>query len=239
MDEMKRLDSIAEDYDPSSPAGDFDYWFVRFAFETIARNIVDGATLELGCSTGLMTKLLYDVTCPLVVVDGSSSNIERTRQLVGASAGVEYIHQLWEDFVPDRRYENIVLVRGLEHVREPVDLLSRSREWLTAGGRIHVIVPNARSLHRRIGVYMGLLRDVHELHEGDLRVGHYRVYDRELLFRELSEAGLTPRHWEGIMLKPLANAQMQEWPENLIRAFYQAGRELPDYCGEIYVWCKA
>jgi hypothetical protein len=84
---------------------------------------------------------------------------------------------------------------------------------------------------------MGRLRDMHDLHEGDRRVGHRRVYDRDLLFQQLREAGLTVQHWEGIMLKPLSNAQMMTWSEELIRAFQQAGRELPDYCGEIYVWC--
>jgi SAM-dependent methyltransferase len=234
---MQRLDGIAGQYDPSSPAKDFDYWFVRFGFETIAKFLADGVTLELGCSTGLMTRLLTEVVAGLVVVDGSAANIQTTRQLVGESANVLYVHQLWEGFTPDRQFDNIIMVRGLEHVRAPVGLLSRARDWLAPHGRLHTIVPNAYSLHRRIGVYMGLLSDVHDLHDDDVRVGHHRVYDRDLLFRHVREAGLTPMHWEGIMLKPLANAQMLKWSEALIRAFYQAGRELPDYCGEIYVWC--
>jgi SAM-dependent methyltransferase len=244
MDHKQRLDEIAAAYDPSSPRNDFDYWFVRLGFETIARNLADGPVLELGSSTGLMTQLLSEIVPELVVVEGSGANLEMTRQRIGGSPRsgeprrVSYIQQLWQEYTPGREFDNILMVRGLEHIAEPVELLASVREWLTRSGRLHIIVPNARSLHRRIGVYMGLLRSLHDLHEGDRRVGHQRVYDRDLLFRHLKDAGLTPLHWEGIMLKPLANYQMLDWSEELIRAFYQAGRELPDYCGEIYVWCS-
>lgn len=76
---------------------------------------------------------------------------------------------------------------------------------------------------------------MHELHGGDLDIGHRRVYDQELRSDHLRLANLSVFHWEGSFLKPLSNAQMQYWPEMLIRTFRQVGRELPDYCAELYV----
>lgn len=237
MDQPADLDSIAEVYDPSSPQKDFDYWFVRLGFETLRAFLKGPTALELGCSTGLMTSLLSPLVQRLVVVDGSAANLAAARQRVGGARHVTFLHQGWEEFQPQGPFDDVLLVRGLEHVDDPISLLKRIRGWLTQGGRLHVIVPNALSLHRRIGLYMGLLQDLHELHEGDLRVGHRRVYDRQMLLHHLGSAGFVPTHCQGILLKPLSNQQMQAWPEALVRAFYRAGLELPDYCGEVYACC--
>lgn len=237
MGRQPDLQSIARTYDPSSPKKDFDYWFVRLGFEAIRKLLRGLAVLELGCSTGLMTSLLSQVAKRLVVVDGSASNLARTRRRLGGTGHVVLAHQRWEVFEPQELFDDALLVRGLEHVEDPVNLLKRVADWLKPNGRLHVIVPNARSLHRRIGLHMGLVQSLYELHEGDQRVGHRRVYDRETLLGDLGSAGLSPVHCQGILLKPLSNKQLRSWPEALVRAFYQVGLELPDYCGEIYACC--
>ena len=57
---------------------------------------------------------------------------------------------------------------------EPVQLLRWVRTWLQPTGRLHVVVPNADSLHRRVGVAMGALGRVDELSERDRRFGQLR-----------------------------------------------------------------
>ncbi|MBI4320671.1 MAG: class I SAM-dependent methyltransferase [Chloroflexi bacterium] len=236
--EERKLDAIAGTYDPFSPEMEFDYWFVRLGFEAIAKLITrGGSALELGCSTGLMTSLLARVVGRLVICEGSSVNIEIACQRVAPAANLSYIHSLWEEFNPDRSFDDIVLAGALEHVADPVSILTRAAGWLSPFGRIHVVVPNARSLHRRVGKYMGCLGELHDLNESDVRIGHRRVYDRDSLLSHIHQAGLSVLHWEGILLKPLSNAQMQGWSESLVRALHEVGRELPDYCGEIYACC--
>lgn len=223
-------------YAPESPDNDFDYWLVRLNFETCAHFIRGGNVLELGCFAGFSTSLLHGIVQKLTVVDLSEENLELTRGRLGdAAATVRLVHAAWEDFTPSEQYSDIVMWRGLEHVVDPVSLLRQMRGWLEPEGRVHIVVPNALSLHRRVGVAMGLLNEVHELNERDHEVGHQRVYDRALLIRHLNEAGIQPIHWQGMYLKPLSNSQMLNWPEPLIRAFYEVGRELPDYCAEVYV----
>jgi hypothetical protein len=84
---------------------------------------------------------------------------------------------------------------------------------------------------------MNLVKDVHELSERDIKLGHTRVYDKEMLFNELKECGFDILHWEGIFLKPFPNAMMTSVDESILRGLYGIGRELPDYCAHIYAVC--
>ena len=204
--------------------------------EIVSHFIRGRRILELGCFAGLSTLLLLDHCDDLTVVDLSDENIALTRQrLDEAGRTASLICDRWENFAPSGSFSDIMMWRGLEHVVDPVALLGQIRGWLEPAGRLHIVVPNAMSLHRRIGVQMGMLADVHDLNERDHAAGHQRVYDRPLLTRHLKEAGFTVTHWEGIFLKPLSNDQMKSWPEPLIRALYAVGREIPDYCAELYM----
>ncbi|MEW5875110.1 MAG: methyltransferase domain-containing protein [Candidatus Zixiibacteriota bacterium] len=223
-------------YAPESPENDFDYWLVRFNMEVSQDLILGTNVLELGCFAGFSTSLLLARSQKLTVVDLSQENIDLTRRkMADHSDRVTLICSAWEKFEPRETFSDAVMWRGLEHVVDPVPLLRRIGSWLSPGGRLHIVVPNAQSLHRRVGVAMGMMSDVHELNARDHEVGHQRVYDRALLTRHLADAGLRVHRWDGVYLKPLSNGQMQKWDESLIRAFFKVGRELPDYCAEIYI----
>jgi len=43
---------------------------------------------------------------------------------------------------------------------------------------------------------------------------------------------------EGFFLKPLSNEQMKDWDSKLLEAFFLIGKELPEYCSDIYVLCS-
>lgn len=44
----------------------------------------------------------------------------------------------------------------LEHLDEPVELLSRAWSWLVPGGRLVALAPNAGSVDRRVPAHMDL-----------------------------------------------------------------------------------
>ena len=162
--------------------------------------------------------------------------MEQVRALLGDQ--VRLCHSLFEEYEPDRKFAAVVAANVLEHVEAPVALLRRARTWLQPGGAIHIVVPNGRSLHRRIGVHMGILSNLREFSDRDMLLGHRRLYTQEELLGDVRAAGLSPIRVEGIFLKLLSNAQLSSWDVTLLRALFEIGRELPDYCAEIYVECR-
>lgn len=190
--------------------------------------------LELGSADGIMTQKILNDFEKLVVVDGSQRFLDQIRQSI-PSDRLELRLSLFEEFEPNERFDTIFMTHILEHLSDPVLLLKRAADWLAPEGRILVAVPNADSLHRYVGVALGLLPSRDAFNEQDKLLGHQRVYTPKLMLEHIQKSGMICSHWGGLMLKPLSNRQIEEqWSPELVDAFYKVGDELPQLCSEIY-----
>jgi SAM-dependent methyltransferase len=226
--ERQALDDVADWFDEE--AG-FYGQLVQYSFRSIEPHLVGRSCLELGPAGGAMTRRLVDHFQQVTVVDGSRRFVEAATSLPGVEGHVS----LFEEFEPGRCFDTVVMAHVLEHVANPVAILRRVRGWLAPEARAIVIVPNAWSLHRRLGVKLGLLDDVFGLNEQDLAVGHRRIYDRASLDRDLLAAGFDTTAEGGIFLKLLANRQMEQFDDPaLVDGMYELGRDLPQMCSEIF-----
>lgn len=231
-DEQARLLKLAPDF--SSEQG-FNARLIDFRFEAMRPFLTGRAScVELGSADGRMTERLAAVfEHDLTAVDGTAEYVEEVaRRLPRITA----VHSLFEEYAPGRTFESAVLGHVLEHVADPVALLEKTRELLAPGGNAIVTVPNADSIHRHVGVAMGMLRATTELNDADHRIGHRRVYTREALVADIKEAGFGVDHVGGVFLKPISNGQIEEqWDDALIDAFYEVGKLYPQLCAELMV----
>jgi trans-aconitate methyltransferase len=227
----ERLEEIAARYDPSDATQQFDYHLKRLQVHAITPWLHGTRVLELGCATGELTSLLAPLAARYDVVEGSAANVEIARARV---PDAHFELSMWEDYQPAQRYSDIVMCNALEHVPEPVALLDRVGTWLEPGGRVHVAVPNGHSLHRLVGVEMGLQPDPVSLTAGDVEQGHFRNYTVDTLMADLHAAGFEIVHWEGLFLKVLSNRQMLGWDPELIRALDRVAKRLPEHAAELY-----
>jgi ubiquinone/menaquinone biosynthesis C-methylase UbiE len=236
-----QLDESAAIYDPTSPQKDFDYWYIQFDMDVLGKFLLGEKVIELGCGRGDATEKLAQRCQKLIVVEAAKANITIVSNRLKEHSNVEFCHCLWQDFdYAAADISDIVFFMGLEYLdhKNALVVLRKMRSFLRPQGRLHVVVPNARSLHRRIAYCMNLIKDVHELSERDTKLlRHVRVYDKELLFNELKECGFDILHWEGIFLKPFPNDIMTSIDKSIIYGLYEIGRELPDYCAHIYALC--
>lgn len=197
--------------------------------------------LELGVADGEMTRWIAGAFARLTCVDGSALHLDQARERLAGGGGEpggaepEFVHSLFEDFAPAERFDAIFMTHILEHLDAPVDLLRRAAGWLAPGGRLFVAVPNCNSLHRHVGVKMGLIPALDALNEQDRIVGHRRVYGPELFREHVRQAGLAEVRFGGLMVKPLSNRQMEAWPLELQQAFFAISDDFPELCSEIYV----
>jgi 2-polyprenyl-3-methyl-5-hydroxy-6-metoxy-1,4-benzoquinol methylase len=220
----------------------FNKRLVSYRAKTIIELCKGQKVLELGCGDGAITEELVKHFSEVVAVDGSKTRIERARKRLASikdkEGRVAFHISLFEDLKLEDSFDTIICAAILEHVDDPIQILVKAKSWLKEDGHIIIVVPNARSLHRRIGKTMGLISDVHELSERDFAVGHKRYYDVDMLSEDIVKSGLEIESIGGILLKPLSNAQMEQLSAEITNAFYQLGRELPpDYCAEIWARC--
>jgi 2-polyprenyl-3-methyl-5-hydroxy-6-metoxy-1,4-benzoquinol methylase len=231
--EQERLRRVAQWY--SNRTG-FYSQLVVLGFRSLEPYFVPGNVLEMGSADGQMTELLEACFDDISVVDGSEEYVEAIRSRM---PGIRAYAALFEEFEPPEAYDNIVMAHILEHVEDPVAILLRAASWLRPGGRVQIIVPNANSVHRLVGVKMGLLSAPTNLNEDDVRIGHRRVYTPETLLADISSAGLRIIDRTGIFFKPISNRQIEDsWSQEMINGFYELGKDFPDLATEILVACE-
>jgi 2-polyprenyl-3-methyl-5-hydroxy-6-metoxy-1,4-benzoquinol methylase len=234
--EQDRIDGVAAEF--RTEAG-FNGVLIRYGFDALAPYLKAGTCLEMGAADGVMTGLLADAVERLVVVEGAGSYVDELRGRFADRQDVRIDHSLFEEYQPHERFDSIVATHVLEHVDDPVDVLARARTWVEDDGVLLAIVPNAHSFNRLLGVEMGMLEDPHELHDGDLAIGHRRVYDPDQLVSDCARAGWRVTDLSGVMFKPVSNAQMFEWfTPDMVAGCARLGRKHPAHAGDILVACS-
>ncbi len=222
----------------------FDYDVMHpFMLKSFEPFFNEGSLLELGSFKGHFTQRLRTRFDDLTCVEASSDAIEEAKQRVGG--GVVFINALFEQVSLPKRYDNIVLTHVLEHLDDPVAVLKRiNDEWLTPGGRLFLVCPNANAPSRQIAVKMGLITHNAAVTPAEAEHGHRCTYTLDTLERDAVVAGLKVVHRSGIFFKALANFQWDRLLQTdiisreYLEGCYKLGQQYPDLCSSIFLMCE-
>ncbi|WP_299949775.1 class I SAM-dependent methyltransferase [uncultured Ruegeria sp.] len=229
---MENLDDVASKYlQPPSVEIENDLimrWYPERIFERAGHV---KRLLELGLGHGYTVPLFSKMCDQHVVVEGSQKVIDNFQ-----AKNLWYTGSLeagyFETYAPTDPFDLIVMGFVLEHVDDPVSILSRYKKFLAPNGRIWIAVPNAKSLNRRLGLEMGMIEDIYDLNETDLMLGHQRNFCRDTLRSAIKAAGYKVTHEEGLYLKPLPLGVLKtldNFEENM-QAMMAVGVDFPDLC---------
>jgi hypothetical protein len=210
----------------------------QFIIDRCLTYVRGGHVLNLGYVDGQWADDLLGLGCRLDIVEGAERHADHARSRYTGNPAVRVFHKLFQEFEPDTRYGTIVAGDMIRYLHQPTELLGRARHWLDKDGHLIVTVPNSRSLHRRIGAHMDMVPVPHERNEQEQEIGLLRSYDRYEFRDLLQRSGLDVVALHGCFLKPLSSSQMENWSDELLRAFLEVGNELEDYCWFIYAVCR-
>lgn len=251
MDPRERIRLYEEAY-----RGEYDFESVmvgarqRIVIEMLTR-IAPRIVVEVGCGSDLLFTHVIAAEIPVtrwVIVEPGAGFADAAQRTLNSDSRVTVVKGFFEEQEARIRdllggVADLVILSGiLNEVESPDSLLATARALLAPSGWVHVNVPNARSLHRRLAVIMGLIPDVTTLTERNHRLHQYQVFDRASLCTLLEKNGFTPGEEGGYFLKPFTHAQMVA-AQNVITpavlaGLDQLGRDLPDLAAEIYVNAK-
>ena len=226
---QQELDRIAIDYHSADTMQDKHIEDIcqEYTYSWVLKHIGSARSiLEMGYGEGNFTAVLSKLRRRLTVLEGSPVLVEKARLIYGEKVRFECC--LFEDYVPEERFDRIVATHVLEHVDDPVRLLRGMKRWLKPKGRIIVIVPNSESIHRRLAVMMKLQPKLDTLGVRDKLVGHQRVYSMAALRRDIRAGGFKPLAQQGFFLKVLPNSMMLGFSAELIQALNSISPELPN-----------
>lgn len=211
--------------------------------------------LDLPCGDGTLTEQFSAHFKRVVGVDASAKHLKAAKKRVPQA---EFYESLIEDFTSDELFDNVVMLNVLEHVADPVSILSKAASLLKDNGRLIVHVPNSNAINRHIAVRMGTLESLEELSPFDINIaGHRRSYNLNSLRADVDNSGLKLVATGGIFYKMLSTPQMdwflktglwndggfgwgrvgaqpKDWKAEFCRACYEVGKERPEDCNVIY-----
>ena len=231
MDKVN-VDGIAKEY---RQEGDFDRIGTRLASRIITP-LCDGRdVLEVGCAFGDMTADLAEVARSVTVVEPSATFCQAVGRRLGSR--VRLVNAFLEQLQTDQQYDVIVLASLLHHLDDPVAFLRHARQLLKPGGMVLATVPNMTSLHRRVGVKAGLIKDVTDTTERNTRFQQPGRFVKATLDDVFRKAGYEIVESYGFMLKPFSNAQMESLnlEPGIIDALFEIGKEFPDLATHLFV----
>lgn len=163
--------------------------------------------LELGIGHGYSAETFSENFDDYTVIDADEELIEKY-QSEHMDSGIKFKKAFFEEYETQQKWDVIVIGFVLEHVDNPVEILKKYGGFLKDSGRMFISVPNAESLHRRFAYEAGILKDMTQLSDTDIRFGHKRYYSKESLINDIEAGGLILKRIEGIWMKPFTTSQI-------------------------------
>ena len=240
-DEMQRVDETSELYQTEAGALNRDI-AGYYNLQAVLRHgeklgLAHADAIMMGIGDGAVCLGLAPHVARLTIVEGSATLTRDFRAL--APENTTAVHALFEEFTPAQPVDVVIATHVLEHVDHPVEVMKQVRQWLKPGGRVFVSIPHSGSLHRRIGVKMGMLPAINALNGQDIRVGHRRVYSIPELEADIQAAGFTVEKLSGFMIKLVSQAQMKGWSRELLDGIFEASLEAdPGLCSNLFAICR-
>ena len=218
-------DGYAAIYDPDT---DFDRHFTLGTADLLVARVQAGqSVLELGCAAGLMTERLAGAGASVVAVDREDAYLARVagRRLARVTCRKADLERYSDSAV----YDHVVATNVLHELDDPRALLERARRWLAPGGLLHVSLQNPDSIHRLVGLELGLIDRTETISELGRRYATRRIWSAEAFALLAASAGLSVRCREPVMLKPLPNALMAALPDDLLAGLMRVAHRFPEH----------
>jgi SAM-dependent methyltransferase len=223
---------------------EFDDINKKMVIEEIRRFIKPGRMLELGYINNIWTDALLAAGGHVDILEAASNHVEKALETFRDNPQVTVHHTLFEDYIPEEKYDTILMSGVIKHIPDDVGFLRQARSWLKPDGVVVGCTQNSRSFHRRLGAYMGIETSPEAHNKRDREVFNVHQYDRFKWRALFLEAGYDVEKVGGVFLKILSTEQMMYLGEKydamqIMEGLRQLGEELQDYAWYLYLIARS
>ncbi|WP_295645190.1 methyltransferase domain-containing protein [uncultured Methylibium sp.] len=235
-----------DDYQRAYAASDFEptqaLMRKRMLLELLAR-WQPRRLLEVGCGSDPLFAHYRDFDRFCVVEPGAGFAQQATATADG-DARVHVVQAFMEDaagVLAAERFDCILLSGLLHEVPDCQPLLAAVASLCGPDTRVHVNVPNARSLHRLLALEMGLITELHELSANQRSLQQPRTFDLDILGELCRRCGFEVQESGSYFVKPFTHRQMAQLQgvglldERMLSGLYGLERHVPGLGSEIFV----
>lgn len=199
--------------------------------------------LEIGC--GLDPIFLHiDDFEQLTVVEPADAFYANALAASRTRSNVRVVHGSLESqgaTLSSMAFDLILLSSLLHEVSDAAGLLRSVSRLCRPATLVHIVVPNARSLHRLLALEMGLIADVHDRSPTQVAMQQSTTFDVDSLTTFVERCGFAVLECGTFFLKPFTHAQMAQCYEagivndQMLEGLYKVGDRFPQHGSEIFM----
>ncbi len=224
------------------------YGFEKEMVEYRRRNILESMAnysprkiLEVGCGIDSLAGY-YENFTEFTIAEPVKDFLSIIQKRLGKK--VCYINKRFEDAVgelKEKKFDFIAISSLIHELNNPEVIFRAVREIADNNTIIHINTPNAKSIHRLLGVKMGILKHTKESSKLARKFQRNREYDLSDLTQLAEKNGFKIRDKGSYFLKPLSHDQMQNLLEKgkitkeFLNGIYEISHLLPENGSEIFV----
>lgn len=234
---MDELDRFVDVYNKGCTYDLDNELILRWYPKRISKKMDVGNVLELGIGHGYSIREFDKIATDHLVLEGSGEVIRSFRERNPDLQYIQIVETLFESYKSENLFDNIIMGFVLEHVEDPTTLIEQYAKFLSPEGRMFIAVPNAESMHRRLGLLAGMLEKLDVLSEFDLKLGHKRYFTLTGLREMVAKSGLSIISEEGLFLKPFTTGQIHKLclDKKVLEAMMFLGIQYPELSAAILV----
>jgi 2-polyprenyl-3-methyl-5-hydroxy-6-metoxy-1,4-benzoquinol methylase len=201
--------------------------------------------LDIGC--GPSPLFIYtDDFDTMTVVDPETEFIENAKRLSQGNTRIKCVCGFFEETVAElSSTSDFIVVSGLLHeIEQPDVFMEALKSVCTVDTVVYINVPNAYSLHRILAREMGLIKEVTDKSDAQIRLQQQSTFSMETLSELIESHHFTIIDKGAFFIKPFTHRQMHAMLAariidfNVLDGLYKLSEYLPEYGSEIYVNCK-
>jgi SAM-dependent methyltransferase len=170
--------------------------------------------LDIGCALDPLFKYVKDYE-RIVVLEPASLFLEKAREMLkeldlkNIDVYGEYFEDSY-DLLKDEKFDLIVASSLLHEVEDPDSFMKMMVSLVdNTETVVHINVPNAKSIHRLLGVEMGVIKSGSSKSELGKKFQVTNVFDIDSLSKLVGEYGFEVVESGSYLVKPFSHNQMQ------------------------------
>lgn len=201
------------------------------------------SVLEVGCGVDSLVHYMQDYE-NFTVVEPSKEFLKKNKDKLNNNKNIKFIEGTLEQVESKLKQDkfDFIIVSSLIHEIEDLEnFLQTLARIANPETTIHVNVPNSKSLHRLLGLKMGLISDLREKSERNHMFSVKRNFDLDELKNLFLGNAFNVKSSGSYFLKPFSHNQMYSMLKNqiintqVLDGLYVLTDELRQYGSEIYV----
>lgn len=177
--------------------------------------------LDVGVGRSAVSRHLEFPIASLALVEPMKWALDRDEQRFG-SDHVTRFHGTYQSFISQasaKRKYDVVLFSGVLHEMnedEAEQAVASTSSILAAGGLVLAVVPNRNSIHRVLGVHLGLQDSLDSRTQAEVRVSQQNGYTMSTLDGKFASHGFRSVLTETFFLKLSSHAEMAKAMESKV-----------------------